>query len=95
MDKPLGLVLDQSKSPMGGLVVKSSSGNAAKAGIAAGDTVIYASSFFGDELWPADKLVMGVFSTSGGGRGGSGGGWGHRMMLVDRQQRSRGAVEPW
>jgi hypothetical protein len=32
------------------------SGNAAKSGIKAGDTIIYASSFFGDELWPADKL---------------------------------------
>lgn len=27
-----------------------------QAGIQAGDTVIYTSSFFGDELWPADKL---------------------------------------
>lgn len=32
------------------------SGNAAKSGIKPGDTIIYASSFFGDELWPADKL---------------------------------------
>lgn len=32
------------------------SGNAAKSGIKKGDTIIYASSFFGDELWPADKL---------------------------------------
>ncbi|KAL4853843.1 hypothetical protein ACK3TF_005218 [Chlorella vulgaris] len=71
VEKPLGLVLDQSRSPKGGLVVKSVSGNAAKArkyaalrqpascvraGIQAGDTVIYTSSFFGDELWPADKL---------------------------------------
>ena len=31
-------------------------GNAAKAGLKAGDQVIYTSSFFGDELWPADKL---------------------------------------
>ena len=31
------------------------SGNAAKSGIAKGDTIIYTSSFFGDELWPADK----------------------------------------
>lgn len=36
--------------------VQSVSGNAAKAGIKTGDTVIYTSSFFGDELWPADKL---------------------------------------
>ena len=112
VDKPLGLVLEQSKSPLGGLRVKSASGNAAKAvrwrwewcsfilcalccycgidacagqdrasekaakrarrppptpsrppapsrpqGIQAGDTVIYTSSFFGDELWPSDQLV--------------------------------------
>lgn len=56
VDKPLGLTLGESKSAGGGLVVKSANGNAAKAGIQAGDTVIYASSFFGDELWPADKL---------------------------------------
>lgn len=31
-------------------------GNAAKAGLKSGDQVIYTSSFFGDELWPADKL---------------------------------------
>lgn len=31
-------------------------GNAAKAGLKAGDQVLYTSSFFGDELWPADKL---------------------------------------
>ena len=31
------------------------SGNAAKAGIKAGDTVIYTSSWFGEELWPADS----------------------------------------
>ncbi|KAG6520176.1 hypothetical protein ZIOFF_017214 [Zingiber officinale] len=33
-----------------------SSGNAAKAGLRAGDQVLYTSSFFGDELWPVDKL---------------------------------------
>ncbi|KAG6499807.1 hypothetical protein ZIOFF_039599 [Zingiber officinale] len=33
-----------------------SGGNAAKAGLRAGDQVLYTSSFFGDELWPADKL---------------------------------------
>jgi hypothetical protein len=53
VEKPLGLNLEQSSN---GLRVKSASGNAAKAGIQAGDTVIYASSFFGDELWPTDKL---------------------------------------
>ncbi|GLC54868.1 hypothetical protein PLESTB_000914500 [Pleodorina starrii] len=56
IDKPLGLQLEQSSAPGGGLIVKSSRGNAAKAGIKAGDTIIYTSSFFGDELWPADKL---------------------------------------
>ncbi|KAG2482278.1 hypothetical protein HYH03_018792 [Edaphochlamys debaryana] len=56
VDKPLGLKLDQSTATGGGLVVKAASGNAAKAGIKAGDTIIYTSSFFGDELWPADKL---------------------------------------
>lgn len=48
VDKPLGLQLAQGDN---GLKVKSASGNAAKAGISAGDTVIYASSFFGDELY--------------------------------------------
>jgi len=56
VDKPLGLTLGEGKTPGSGLTVKSSSGNAAKAGIQAGDTIIYASSFFGDELWPTDKL---------------------------------------
>ncbi|GFR44880.1 hypothetical protein Agub_g6223, partial [Astrephomene gubernaculifera] len=56
IDKPLGLQLEQSTAPGGGLVVKSARGNAAKAGLKAGDTIIYTSSFFGDELWPADKL---------------------------------------
>lgn len=31
-------------------------GNAANAGLKVGDQVLYTSSFFGDELWPADKL---------------------------------------
>lgn len=35
-----------------------SRGNAAKAGLKTGDQVIYTSSFFGDELWPADKLSL-------------------------------------
>eukprot|EP01025_Chloroclados_australasicus_P003038 TRINITY_DN106_c0_g1_i1.p2 TRINITY_DN106_c0_g1~~TRINITY_DN106_c0_g1_i1.p2 ORF type:complete len:244 (-),score=11.52 TRINITY_DN106_c0_g1_i1:176-862(-) len=56
VDKPLGLTLTESKTPEGGLTVKSSSGNSAKAGIKPGDTVVYTSSFFGDELWPSDKL---------------------------------------
>jgi len=50
------LKLRESKAKGGGLVVEGVSGNAAKSGIKAGDTIIYASSFFGDELWPADKL---------------------------------------
>eukprot|EP00466_Bigelowiella_natans_P005895 jgi/Bigna1/55392/estExt_Genewise1Plus.C_580035 len=53
VDKPLGLSLSQSAN---GLTVKNAGGNAAKAGIKNGDTIIYTSSFFGDELWPSDKL---------------------------------------
>ena len=56
IEKPLGLKLGESKSPGGGLKVTGVSGNAAKSGLKVGDTVIYTSSFFGDELWPADKL---------------------------------------
>merc|ERR1712066_344893 len=56
INKPTGLRLRQSKSTGGGLDVVGSTGNAAKAGIKSGDTVIYTSSFFGDELWPSDKL---------------------------------------
>jgi S1-C subfamily serine protease len=60
VDKPLGLTLADKKGSEGGVVVASVSGggNAAKAGIKAGDTVIYTSSFFGDELWPADKAAF-------------------------------------
>lgn len=58
VDKPLGITLAESKIPGGGLVVKSVRGNGAKAGLKAGDTIIYASSFFGDELWPTDKLSL-------------------------------------
>ena len=36
--------------------VKSVKGSAAAAGLKRGDEVIYVSSFFGDELWPADNL---------------------------------------
>jgi rubredoxin len=53
IEKPLGLELGQGSN---GLTVKKATGNAAKAGISPGDTVIYTSSFFGDELWPADQL---------------------------------------
>lgn len=34
------------------------SGNATKSGIAKGDTIVYASSFFGDELWPTDSKSL-------------------------------------
>ncbi|KAK8590128.1 hypothetical protein V6N13_088911 [Hibiscus sabdariffa] len=56
VDKPLGLTLGQKTG--GGVVITAvdGGGNAAKAGLKAGDQVLYTSSFFGDELWPADKL---------------------------------------
>uniref|UniRef100_A0A5B7BKN3 Rubredoxin family protein n=1 Tax=Davidia involucrata TaxID=16924 RepID=A0A5B7BKN3_DAVIN len=56
VDKPLGLTLGQ--KPGGGVVITAveGGGNAAKSGLKAGDQVLYTSSFFGDELWPADKL---------------------------------------
>ncbi|KAI8540573.1 hypothetical protein RHMOL_Rhmol09G0273700 [Rhododendron molle] len=56
VDKPLGLTLGQKSG--GGVVIAAveGGGNAAKAGLKAGDQVLYTSSFFGDELWPADKL---------------------------------------
>ncbi|KAK3042004.1 hypothetical protein RJ639_001706 [Escallonia herrerae] len=70
VDKPLGLTLGQ--KPGGGVVITGlrivmdieiildqavdGGGNAAKAGLKSGDQVLYTSSFFGDELWPADKL---------------------------------------
>ncbi|KAL3837980.1 hypothetical protein ACJIZ3_022571 [Penstemon smallii] len=56
VDKPLGLTLGQKQG--GGVLITAveNGGNAAKAGLKAGDQVIYTSSFFGDELWPADKL---------------------------------------
>jgi len=56
IDKPLGLRLRQSKASGGGLEIASSTGNAAKAGLKSGDTIVFTSSFFGDELWPSDKL---------------------------------------
>ncbi|KAL8538318.1 hypothetical protein ACS0TY_000340 [Phlomoides rotata] len=56
VDKPLGLTLGQKKG--GGVLITAveGGGNAARAGLKAGDQVLYTSSFFGDELWPADKL---------------------------------------
>jgi hypothetical protein len=44
------------KGVNGGVEVASAKGNAAKAGLKSGDFVVYCSSFFGDELWPADQL---------------------------------------
>lgn len=59
VEKPLGLSVGVKKST-GGVEISfvNPLGNAAKAGLKAGDTVIYTSSFFGDELWPADKLAF-------------------------------------
>jgi predicted metalloprotease with PDZ domain len=54
VEKPLGLTLSQKSN--GVITINQVSGNAAKAGLKVGDQVIYTSSFFGDELWPADKL---------------------------------------
>ena len=56
IDKPLGITLGKAKNANGGPIVKNVNGNAAKAGIKRGDEIIYASSFFGDELWPADNV---------------------------------------
>ncbi|KAI3735500.1 hypothetical protein L6452_14999 [Arctium lappa] len=58
VDKPLGLTLGPKPGAGGGVVITAvdGGGNAAKAGLKTGDQVIYTSSFFGDELWPADKL---------------------------------------
>jgi rubredoxin len=62
VDKPLGLQLGErrSKTEEGGVIVQSvqPGGNAAKAGLKSGDTVLYTSSWFGDELWPADKVAF-------------------------------------
>ncbi|XP_076933440.1 uncharacterized protein LOC143609624 [Bidens hawaiensis] len=58
VDKPLGLTLGPKPGAGGGVIITGvdGGGNAAKAGLKVGDQVIYTSSFFGDELWPADKL---------------------------------------
>lgn len=58
VDKPMGIELGQKSN--GVITVKSvaSGSNAAKAGVKAGDQIVYTSSFFGDELWPADKLGL-------------------------------------
>ena len=58
MDKPLGVTIADKKGGEGGVVITGATGNAAKAGLKVGDTVLYTSSFFGDELWPADKAAF-------------------------------------
>jgi hypothetical protein len=37
------------------VAMQSVGGNSAKSGLKPGDTIIYTSSWFGDELWPADS----------------------------------------
>ncbi|KAE8077334.1 hypothetical protein FH972_015906 [Carpinus fangiana] len=56
VDKPLGLTLGQKPGGVVTVTAVDGGGNAARAGLKAGDQVLYTSSFFGDELWPADKL---------------------------------------
>ncbi|WCJ27929.1 rubredoxin family protein [Euphorbia peplus] len=56
VDKPLGLTLGQKPGGVVTITAVEGGGNAAKAGLKSGDQVLYTSSFFGDELWPADKL---------------------------------------
>ncbi|CAK7333705.1 unnamed protein product [Dovyalis caffra] len=56
VDKPLGLTLGQKAAGVVVIAAVERGGNAAKSGLKAGDQVLYTSSFFGDELWPADKL---------------------------------------
>ena len=56
VDKPLGIELNQKAG--GKILITGVSGNGAKAGLKVGDQVVYVSSFFGDELWPADKLTF-------------------------------------
>lgn len=51
-----GYVLENANTAELSFQAVDASGNAAKAGLKAGDQVLYTSSFFGDELWPADKL---------------------------------------
>ena len=57
VDKPIGMTLEAGNGGQGVKVgFVNPMGNAGKAGIKPGDTIIYTSSFFGDELWPADKV---------------------------------------
>jgi hypothetical protein len=53
-----GVTIGDKKGGEGGVVITGVSGNGAKAGLKVGDTVLYTSSFFGDELWPADKAAF-------------------------------------
>jgi len=56
VEKPLGVKIGARGGREGGVIVKGVTGNAAKAGLKNGDQIIYHSSFFGDELWPADSV---------------------------------------
>ncbi|KAM1613817.1 hypothetical protein ACFX15_002196 [Malus domestica] len=56
VDNPLGLTLGQKPGGPVTITAVDGGGNAAKAGLKAGDQVLYTSSVFGDEVWPADKL---------------------------------------
>eukprot|EP00897_Mesotaenium_endlicherianum_P005589 jgi/Mesen1/5058/ME000252S04177 len=58
VDKPLGLELFQKGNGVISIKSVAMGSNGAKAGLKAGDQVVYTSSFFGDELWPADKLGL-------------------------------------
>jgi len=58
VDKPLGLTLKNRGDGRPGVQIAGCKGNAAKAGLKSGDVVKYHSSFFGDELWPADALAF-------------------------------------
>jgi len=53
VEKPVGINFKQGDN---GLIVTGTSGNGSKTGIEKGDTIVYASSFFGDELWPTDQV---------------------------------------
>jgi rubredoxin len=56
VDKPLGVTLKARGGGIPGVCIDRVAGNGAKAGLKSGDVVMYHSSFFGDELWPADQL---------------------------------------
>eukprot|EP00667_Euglena_gracilis_P014216 EG_transcript_14703 len=58
VEKPLGISLGEKKG--GGVQVNfvNPLGNGAKAGLKPGDMIVYHSSYFGEELWPADKLAF-------------------------------------